>query len=303
MKRHSILLAVLSLFLFSCDNPVKNNKTTINTPRVLVLGIDGMGSHFLDSAKTPHFDEIAKNGAYTFKARTIMPSVSAPAWSSFFTGATVERHGVGGNSWTVDNKVLEPVYKGKHDMFPTIFGEIREHAPDAKIGAVYHWGSIGNLIEKGVCDFSVHAEPECETTKKACELLESEKPDFMFVHLDHVDHAGHHGGYRSDEYAMSIEKADSLVGVFIDKLKELNMMEETTVFVISDHGGINKGHGGSSPDEMVVPFYIYGKGVKKGYEIPHPVFTYDLAPTIAQLYGFQLNEWVNGNALKDAFVE
>ncbi|MDD4191342.1 MAG: sulfatase-like hydrolase/transferase [Mangrovibacterium sp.] len=81
------------------------------------------------------------------------------------------------------------------------------------------------------------------------------------------------------------------------------MLGQTVVIIIADHGGFGKGHGGSHPDEMVVPFIVYGKGVRKGYEIKHPVSIYDLAPTIAWLYGFQLNEWVTGRPLKSAFAQ
>jgi predicted AlkP superfamily pyrophosphatase or phosphodiesterase len=137
----------------------------------------------------------------------------------------------------------------------------------------------------------------------ACEFLVEKQPDFTFVHLDHVDHAGHHGGYRSEEYAKAIEKADSLVGVFIDKLKEAGIFEEIVVFVVSDHGGFEKSHGRSHPDEMIVPFIVSGKGVKKGYKIEHPVFIYDLAPTVGWLFGFELNEWITGNPLVDVFEE
>lgn len=92
-------------------------------------------------------------------------------------------------------------------------------------------------------------------------------PNFMFVHLDHVDHAGHHGGYWTNEYIKSIEKADSLVGIFIEKLKETGIFEETVVFIVSDHGGLRNKHGGLHPDEMIVPFIISGKGVKKRFKI------------------------------------
>lgn len=44
-----------------------------------------------------------KNGAYSLQARTVMPIVSGPAWSSIITDATVERHRIGNNEWTVDN--------------------------------------------------------------------------------------------------------------------------------------------------------------------------------------------------------
>ncbi|OFX30044.1 MAG: hypothetical protein A2W90_15160 [Bacteroidetes bacterium GWF2_42_66] len=293
---------MISLLLLSFGTfNVQAEKSSKTLPHVLVIGIDGLGAHGIGMAKTPNLDELMKNGSYSLAARTVVPSSSGPAWSSMITGTTVERHGIGNNSWTVDNKLMEPVYKGDHNMFPTIFGEMRKHLPQATIGAIYHWGAFGNFIEKGVCDLSISTDSEDAATQKACDFLTAKQPNFTFVHLDVVDHGGHHGGYRSDEYAKSIEKADSLVGVLIAKLKDTGMLDKTVVFVLSDHGGFEKKHGGTQPDEMIIPFIISGKGVKKGYEMKHPVFTYDLAPSVAWLFGFKLNEWVTGRPLKDAF--
>ena len=300
MKKYFFLLVMSVLFLTAANELEAAGKTK-KIPHVLVIGIDGLGAHGVVMANTPRLDELMKNGSYSLAARTIMPTSSGPAWSSMFTGTTVERHGVGNNGWTVGNKSLEPVFKGKYNMFPTIFGEIRDCVPGAVIGAIYHWKSFGNFIEPGVCDLSVSCESEDEATQKACDFLKEKRPNFTFVHLDLVDHGGHHGGYRSEEYARSIEKADSLVGVLIGQLRDIDMLGQTVVFVVSDHGGLEKKHGGASPDEMVVPFFISGKGVKKGYEMDTPVFTYDLAPTVSWLFGFKLNDWVTGKPLKNVF--
>ena len=297
-----LLTGLFLVFSFGVFNSQAGNKQK-NLPHILVIGIDGLGAHGIGMSKTPHMNALMKNGSYSLAARTVVPSSSGPAWSSMITGTTVERHGIGNNEWTVDHKILEPVFKGTFNMFPTIFGETRKHLPKAVIGAVYHWGSFGNFIEKGVCDLSIPAKSEDEATQKACKYIAEKHPDFTFVHLDLVDHGGHHGGYRSAEYVKSVEKADSLVGVLMAKLKDTGMLDQTVVFILADHGGLDKKHGGVSPDEMTVPFIISGKGVKKGYEINHPVFTYDLAPTIAWLFGFQLNEWVTGKPLKDTFAK
>lgn len=304
MKMQFIDLVMAGIFLISfggVDNTSAGNKPE-KMPHVLVIGIDGLGAHGIPMANTPNMDKMMKEGAYSLDARTLMPSVSGPAWSGIITGATVERHGIGNNGWSVDKKELEPVYKGDHDMFPTIFGEIRKNYPMAIIGAIYQWNQFGNFIEKGVCDLSIAFSSEDTVTQKAGEYLAGMHPNFTFVHLDLVDHAGHHGGYRSEEYVHAVSKADSLVGVLIQKLKDIGMLDKTVVFIVADHGGLEKKHGGSSPDEMIVPFIIYGKGVKKGYEIKHPLFNYDLAPTVAWLFGFKLNEWVTGKPVTDAFV-
>lgn len=299
MKKISLLILFVIMGLYYCQIMGKENRKVAH---VLVIGIDGLGSHGFEIANTPHMNELMENGAWTLSARTVIPSKSGPAWSSMITGATVEKHGVGSNGWSVEEKLLEPVYKSNHDMFPTIFGETRKHYPNAVIATFHHWSKFSNFIERGVCDVSKSGDSESIVTEETCHFIDQRKPDFTFVQIDHVDHAGHHGGYRSEEYALAIEKVDSLLGVFISQLKRTGIYEETVVIVISDHGGLERSHGGIHPDEIIVPFLISGKGVKKGYKMEYPVFIYDLAPTVAYLLGFELNEYISGKPLADAFM-
>ena len=180
MKTKFFIIIVTLFFISLADGTLYAKNKKSNLPHVLVIGIDGLGAHGLGMAKTPIMDELMKNGAYSLAARTVVPSSSGPAWSSMITGTTVERHGIGNNSWTVDNKLMEPVYKGDHNMFPTIFGEIRDRVPGAVIGAIYHWKSFGNFIEPDVCDLSISAGSEDEAAQKACDFLVE---NFRILHL------------------------------------------------------------------------------------------------------------------------
>jgi hypothetical protein len=45
---------------------------------VVVIGVDGMSPDGIRKASTPHIDALIKNGAHTFKAQAVMPSVSSP---------------------------------------------------------------------------------------------------------------------------------------------------------------------------------------------------------------------------------
>ena len=60
-------------------------------------------------------------------------------------------------------------------------------------------------------------------------------------------------------------------------------MDETIFVITADHGGINKGHGGKTMQEMETPFIIAGKNVKKGFKIPESTMVYDIAGTMAYL--------------------
>ena len=71
----------------------------------------------------------------------------------------------------------------------------------------------------------------------------------------------------------------------MEAINESKLRDRTVVIVTSDHGGINKDHGGHSIEEIDTPFIVYGHGIKRGYDIESIMMQYDVAVTIAGLLG------------------
>ena len=217
------------------------------------------------------------------------------------SGSGPEQHGVTSNGWERDDHELPAVVMGDEGIFPTIFSTIKKARPDFHIAAIYDWSGFGRLIEKSFIDFDDDAGDEFQTTASAVDHIIKEKPNFTFIHLDHVDHAGHAHGHKTPHYYHSVEVADSLVNEILQAIQLADMADSTLIILSSDHGGIGFGHGGESLDEMEIPFVLVGPCIKKGYKIPHSVFTYDNAATVAFALGVQTPySWI-GRPIKSAF--
>ena len=252
---------------------------------VVVIGIDGLSPDGIQQAETPHFDQLINTGAHTFRARAVMPTSSSPNWGSMMMGAGPEQHGVLSNDWGVDNIELEPVCKDETGRYPSIFGVLRKAMPDAKMAAIHDWGGFGRLVNPEYPDLIQDGDGPDQTVELALSFIAEHAPLFTFVHLDHVDHAGHQDGHGTPEYYASVVEADRMVGDLLEGIKEAGILENTVVIVTSDHGGVGKGHGGSSLAEMEIPWIVSGAGVKAGYVIDEPVDTYDTAATVAYALG------------------
>lgn len=294
----------VALFLFSaCCFQFSAFSQSLTTPvrHVVVIGVDGMSPDGIQKAPTPVMDRLMREGAFTMHARSVTPSSSSPNWASIIMGADVEQHGIHSNDYERDQFILPPVVQGNSDIFPSVFGEINDQMPKADIGAIYDWDGFGRLFEKNAVDYDVDAKGEQQATNLAVQYLSSQKPTFCFVHLDHVDHAGHESGHGSPEYYRSVTRADSLIGQILAAVENSGLAGETLVLICSDHGGIGKGHGGLSPAEMNVPLLLWGAGVRKGYELPIPVFQYDIAATALFALGLEAPyAWI-GRPLRCAF--
>jgi len=69
--------------------------------KVFLLGVSGLSSTVLQSARTPNIDWLRRNGAWTFEARSQTPSNSMSNWASVLTGTAPAYHGVFDEDWTM----------------------------------------------------------------------------------------------------------------------------------------------------------------------------------------------------------
>jgi hypothetical protein len=275
------------VFLFligSCTLSPEDGRVA-GAKHVIVIGVDGMSPDGVQKANTPVMDEMMKTGAYTMNARGVLPTSSSSNWASMVSGAGPEKHGVTSNGWERDDYNFPPVSTGEEEIFPTIFGVVKKQRPDMEVGAIYNWAGFGRLIEKSVLNKDVRKESAVETVNEAVAYIKEKKPGFLFVHMDHVDGAGHNAGHKTQKYYEAVGLADSYIGEIVQAAKEAGMFDETVFIVSADHGGIGYSHGGETLDELEIPFIISGRGVKSGHLISHEVFTYDNAATVAFLLG------------------
>ena len=300
MKNIFICLFPIVLFVTSCSNS-SSDKYPEGIQHVIVIGVDGMSPDGIRNAETPVMDKMMAEGAVKWDVRTVLPSSSSPNWESMISGAGPEQHGVTDNDWEQAERSLAPVVMDDAGMFPTIFQVLHQNRPDAKIGAVYNWKGFGRLFEKKAVSYDTASSSVDTTTALFISYIQREKPLFAFIQMDHVDHAGHTYGHGADEYYQAVAKADALIGKILEGVNKAGIAENTVVIVTADHGGKGFGHGGATREEAEIAMIFNGKGVKKGYVIQQPVYTYDLAASIAFALGVvPPYAWI-GRPVKSAF--
>ena len=286
------------LSLYSCN---RSDQFPKGIEHVVIIGVDGLSPDGIKKANTPVLDSMVANGAVKWNVRTVLTSASSQNWASMIMGAGPEQHGVIDNDWEIDDHSLPPIVEEPDGRFPTIFSLLRKNKPEAEIGAVYHWDGFGRLFQKNAVNYDKHFSTEDSTVADFNRYLEAKKPTFAFLHMDHVDHAGHESGHGTEQYYKAVSKTDSLIGEVLKSIRKAGIEENTLVIVTADHGGIGHGHGGATPQEAEIAMILYGKDVKKGYTIQQQVYTYDLAATIA--FAFNITPpyaWI-GRAIKPAF--
>lgn len=294
MKRN-ILFIIVCIFLATNTTFAAKWKAK----HVVFIGLDGWGAYSVEKADMPNVKKLMAEGAYTLKKRSVLPSSSAVNWASMFMGAGPELHGY--TEWGSQKPELPSREISKYGIFPTIWGLFRDANPKAEIGYFYEWDGMGYLVEMEAMNKKMNVTAEDDVSKKAdkatavqaAAYIKEAHPDFVGVIIAEPDYVGHGEGHDTPAYYSKLTELDAYIGLVLDAVKEAGMWDETIFILTSDHGGINKGHGGKTMREMETPFIICGKNIKKGYEMPESMMQFDVASTIAHIFNLkQPQVWI-----------
>lgn len=282
MKR----LIVLFLILFAglSVSYAARTKGVKDIKHVVLIGLDGWGAYSVPKADMPMVKSMMNSGAYTLEARSVLPSSSAVNWATMIMGAGPELHGF--TTWGSQKPDLPSRVLNQYGLFPTIFSLLREQKPKSELGYIYEWDGMSYLVEKDALSFSKHAEGGNQiTTDVAVTYIQNKKPDFLMIAFDQPDGVGHSSGHDTPEYYAKLTELDSCIAKIVEAVKKAGIYESTLFLLTADHGGINKGHGGKTMQEMQIPFIASGAGIKQGHQITASVMQFDTAATLAYIFG------------------
>ncbi len=291
----TILISLLLFLLFPYFSASQNTPS----PKVIVIGVDGMGAEGVKRTNTHHIDELLERGSYTMFANAIMPTKSAPNWASLLMGTTPDVHGVTGNGWRRGDVLPQTACEGEKGIHQTIFSQLKQHDPTIRIRVYHDWEGLGKLVETSACTEVVSTKNAKKTLKHTLEAIKKKDFDLLFVHFDHVDHALHFSGFLSKRYLKKVEKADTFIGSIVEELEIANFPEGYIVLVTADHGGNGRTHGGDTLGEIEIPFIVAGTGIPTGLLDEEEVMIYDTAPTIGAFFGVPVQAcWKGRNVLE-----
>ncbi|WP_420634984.1 alkaline phosphatase family protein [Candidatus Palauibacter sp.] len=254
------------------------------TPKVLVIGIDGVRPDVLAEVPTPVMDSLAASGWYTADTRTTTPSVSGPTWSSMLTGVWPAKHGVLDNSFG----------GRRHGEYPGFLTRAARDRPELRTFAAIDWLPLaalegGEPVLSSAIDTLVAvdgyelgwAAADAVVTARAALHLAGADPDAAFVYLGNPDETSHVHGSIGAEYRDAIALADRHVGILIQALqaRAAYLEEDWLVLISTDHGRrADGGHGGPSPEEMTTFILASGRATRN-WPAAERTFIVDVAAT------------------------
>lgn len=277
---------------------------------VFIISFDGGKPAVIAESETPTLKKMAAEGAVTWQASTIFPPKTLPSHTSMVTGLGPDKHQVLWNEFMPIRGLVKS---------PTVFSLLKAKDPKAVTGLFAGKAKFRHLWLEGsldVFDFGgpqtrapIAGSPEVEADKKPSQMVAKQasawvkehKPALAFIHFGDPDSAGHKSGWGSPEQKEALKVTDQALWQFMQALKEAGIADRSVVIISADHGGHDKTHGLNIPDDMIIPWIAWGKGVKKSFTITEPVTTYDTAATALWLLDVPVPAEFDGKPVVSAF--
>jgi len=262
------------------------------------LRADRLGCYGDAEARTPAFDDLARNGIRVVRALSTA-DWTLPAHASLFTSTDVSTHGVGSIRPRLPKDLPTLAEALQREGYRTI--------------AVTNGGFLHpqfGLARGFQRYFSLDLERESiETTvRRALDLIAAERgaPFFLFFHTYQVH--DYHRNRREDprifsprlrqQYDAEVSRTDAAFAAFRAGLRRLGIGGSTAILLTSDHGEIlDDGRSGetaqrfghTSPylhdNETRIPMILFDPRRARPAVVDRPISIIDVAPTVLSVLG------------------
>ncbi len=263
---------------------------------VVVISVDGLRPDAIEAAGAETLQRLIRQGAYSLRARTIVPSKTLPSHTSMLTGVSPAKHGV---TWNEDR--VEETGRVK---VPTVF-DLADSA-GLHTAAFFGKAKFRHLMGTESLDYWATAPrgmeilPAPRMVEDVKRFVKYRSPQLMFIHIPDPDLAGHSAGWMSLPYRLAVRRADAAVRE-IWEIGQKRFGDDFVLIVTADHGGHERTHGTEAAVDMTIPWIAWGKGVRAG-SIPERITTYDTAATALWLLGIPSPPFWDGKPVTEAFI-
>lgn len=242
------IIAILGfVFLFSCNRVYHTNIHKPEKKYVLLVSFDGFRYDYAEKFNLTHFKKLKQKSSYAEGVLPSFPSKTFPNHYSIITGMYPGNHGI------VDNKFYSPLEKKTYAISnraavenPNFYQGVPLWQWLQKKGmktASFFWvgseapiqGEYPTYYKK--FDSKIPYTDRIEQVMEWFKLPEGDRPRFVTLYFELVDHTGHHTGTNSEELKKTLQEADVLLGKIMEGVEESGL--PITTIVTSDHGMID----------------------------------------------------------------
>jgi hypothetical protein len=288
--------------LLVCVGTACSGTTEEKPERTVLFVIDGMVSGLHERVDMPAFSALAGEGVLYKEVYLPLPahpdSSAVYPWSCSIPNPVLMSGTIFIGQAGVRQNLIQQSFTGR----PTAFV-----VNSPSYTAIRDGFTIYRQLPKGRFD---PVFPDSASVNVAKEIITANNPEFIRIHCQGLGGAGSicrqpDKPYTNDiwhaesPYRIQARHIDSLLGAFVQWLKDENLWDGTVLMVMGDHGQADGGwHPPYEPGGNVTQLLVAGKGIRQGMTIPYAEII-DVAPTIAWLQRVETSKFSNGRVLKE----
>lgn len=270
---------------------------------VISVSIDGLGGTYLGKL----FDGTATGGSYSIPnftrlktegASTLLAHIDNNTWETLPNHTSMitarPRDGAAGHGWSSnsDPALNQTIHSNKGSYVASVFDVAHDNGlrtglyankskfslfdttPTYTGGGSYN-GTFGALDTTGVDNGRDKVDNTYINTAltgaPVDALITQQKSatpnQFMFLHINNLDNAGHGSGWGSTTWNNQAVAVDAMIGKLFKLVEEdvPAMKDRTMIILTADHG--NQDNPPTSLDRYSVPFFVWGPGVPQGADL------------------------------------
>ena len=214
-------------------------------PTVILISIDGFRYDYLDKYAPPNLQNLAATGVRAAALLPSFPTLTFPNHYTMVTGLYPAHHGIVANEFYDPGFDATFVYKDPAAMEGRWWGGepiwVTADKQGQKTASMFWVGAAAPIA--GVrpdywepFDAKVSPAQRVDRILGWLDLPGAQRPTFLALYFDQVDHEGHDAGPDSPQVRHAVAEVDAAIGRLLDGLRQRGIENRVNLVVVSDHG-------------------------------------------------------------------
>jgi predicted AlkP superfamily pyrophosphatase or phosphodiesterase len=227
------------------ETQAQQAKSSATTP-LLLISIDAFRADYINRGLTPTLQEMAATGVHADSMQPSFPSLTFPNHYAIVTGLVPDHNGI------VNNTMSDPEL-GKFSLSDrkavsnglwwdqgTPLWETAD-ANGLRTATMFWPGSEADIQGKHPdfwkpYDGKVTPNQRVDQVLAWLDLPADQRPSFITLYFDAVDHAGHEAGPDSPQVNQALGDTDAAMAHLVDGLRQRGLYDKINIIVLADHG-------------------------------------------------------------------
>ncbi|HJU27413.1 MAG TPA: ectonucleotide pyrophosphatase/phosphodiesterase [Rhodanobacteraceae bacterium] len=257
-----ILLSVCALSLAGCATRAPSSlRTTPAVPAppaavsivtadpLILVSIDGYRPDYLRRGLSPNLEALASRGVRAQWMTPSFPTQTFPNHYTLVTGLYPDHHGIVANA--MDDPSIQPDHRFTLKNREAV-GDQRwwDEATPLWVSVQRQGGHAATMFWPGSeapiqglrpdhwhpFDARVTPEARVDQVLQWLDLPRAQRPQFITLYFDRVDHQAHENGPDSKEVDDALRRTDAALGRLVDGLERRHLYDWVNLVIVSDHG-------------------------------------------------------------------